>query len=191
MKDLVLTVTLAILTKFSTCDAFSNAANGQRTSLHLKAQSEKYDEKKTYSRRNILSSVITTVTTAIVAPSQALADPENLNAFNSLTFNYRGSDFTGLDGTKLDEPSISYSDFLDRLTAGDVVFVEFFAPDGDVAYATLKSKSGEGTEKPIRIGQGYPVEQHDGWSSPAFAVRSVKEKGVEYKFTVPALAKYK
>jgi len=61
------------------------------------------------------------------------------------------------------------------------------APDGDVAYATLKGK--EGT--PIRIGAGYPIEQHDGWSSPAFAVRTVKNAGVPYKFTVPGLEKYK
>jgi hypothetical protein len=35
------------------------------------------------------------------------------------------------------------------------------------------------------------VEQHDGWSSPAFAVRAVKNAGVSYKFTVPALQAYK
>jgi hypothetical protein len=52
------------------------------------------------------------------------------------------------------------------------------APDGDAAYATFK----EGNGKPIRIGEGYPIEQHDGWSSPAFAVRIVKDANVPYKF---------
>ena len=43
----------------------------------------------------------------------------------------------------------------------------------------------------IRIGEGYPIEQHDGYSSPAFAIRTVKNANVPYKFVVPALAKSK
>jgi hypothetical protein len=65
-----------------------------------------------------------------------------------------------------------------------VTFVEFLAPYGDVAYATLQSNNG----RPIRVGAGYPIEQHDGYSSPAFAIRTVANAGVPYKFTVPALA---
>lgn len=164
----------------------------ERSKLSLfETSTESENGKSSVHRRNFLSTFATACASTIIAPKQALADPENLNAFNSLTFNYRGSDFVGLDASTLNEPSISYSEFLEKLSAGEVTFVEFMAPDGDTAYATLKSKDGEGTEKPIRIGQGYPIEQHDGWSSPAFAVRSVKEKGVAYKFTVPALAKYK
>ena len=66
-----------------------------------------------------------------------------------------------------------------------MTFVEFLAPDGDVAYATFK----DGEQK-IRIGEGYPIEQHDGYSSPLFCVRAVKNAGVPYKFTVKGLAKY-
>jgi hypothetical protein len=80
---------------------------------------------------------------------------------------------------------VSYADFMTALKAGDIEFVEFMAPDGDAAYATFRGKS------PIRIGEGYPIEQHDGWSSPAFAIRAVKNAGVPYKFTVPALSAYK
>jgi hypothetical protein len=105
--------------------------------------------------------------------------------FNSLMFQYRGSDFAGLRADDLDEPSISYGDFMDSLKAGTVSFVEFLAPDGDAAYATLRGRDG-----PIRIGEGYPVEQHDGYSSPAFAIRAVQNAGVPYKFVVPGLAKY-
>eukprot|EP00957_Ditylum_brightwellii_P196604 14979546-Ditylum_brightwellii.AAC.1 len=115
----------------------------------------------------------------------------DLNAFNGLSFNYRGSEYGGLDASTLNEPSIPYKDFLAKLSAGEVEFVEFLAPDGDAAYATFTPKEGEAKEKPIRIGEGFPIEQHDGWSSPAFVVRSLKEKGVPYKFTVPALAAYK
>ncbi len=63
------------------------------------------------------------------------------------------------------------------------------APDGDAAYVTFKAKEGGAKASPIRIGEGYPVEQHDGYSSPMFCVRAVKNAGVPYKFTVPALAK--
>jgi hypothetical protein len=125
----------------------------------------------------------------LVAPANADTGPEvrgtSLTPFNGLAFQYRGSEFGGLEATDLDEPSIAYSDFIEKLKTGKVEFVEFIAPDGDVAYATLKDDS-----KRIRIGEGYPVEQHDGWSSPAFAVRAVKNAAVPYKFTVPALSKY-
>ena len=109
-----------------------------------------------------------------------------VNAFNGLAFQYRGSDFSGLPASDINEPSISYQDFVSKLKSGDVQFVEFYAPDGDVAYATLKSN-----HQKIRIGEGYPIEQHDGYSSPAFAIRTVKNANVPYKFVVPALAKSK
>ena len=113
-----------------------------------------------------------------------------MNAFNGLIFNYKGGDYGGLDASSLNEPSISYAEFNDKLKAGEVAFVEFIAPDGDKAYATLKAKEGEAAPAPIRIGEGYPIEQHDGFSSPMFCVRAVKNAGIPYKFTVPGLAKY-
>mmetsp|Transcript_11717 Transcript_11717/g.23335 ORF Transcript_11717/g.23335 Transcript_11717/m.23335 type:complete len:166 (+) Transcript_11717:109-606(+) len=91
-------------------------------------------------------------------------------------------EFTGQRASDIKEPSISYKDFLTKLSAGEVTFVKFLAPDGDIAYATFKAPEGESAAPPIRIGEGYPVEKHDGWSSPAFAIRSVKDKGVPYKF---------
>eukprot|EP00816_Leptocylindrus_hargravesii_P010549 CAMPEP_0196804640 /NCGR_PEP_ID=MMETSP1362-20130617/4298_1 /TAXON_ID=163516 /ORGANISM="Leptocylindrus danicus, Strain CCMP1856" /LENGTH=185 /DNA_ID=CAMNT_0042177081 /DNA_START=36 /DNA_END=593 /DNA_ORIENTATION=- len=118
-------------------------------------------------------------------------DPRNLNAFNTLPFAYRKSEFGGLKASDIEGDSISYADFLKAIDSGEVLFVEFLAPDGDVAFATLKGKEGESPAAPIRIGEGFPVEIHDGWSSPAFAIRTVKEKGIPYKFTVPGLEKYK
>jgi hypothetical protein len=112
-----------------------------------------------------------------------------VDAFNGLIFNYRGSDFGGLEATSLNEPSVSYAEFNEKLKAGEVEFVEFMAPDGDAAYVTFKAKEGGAKTSPIRIGEGYPIEQHDGYSSPMFCVRAVKNAGVPYKFTVPALAK--
>jgi hypothetical protein len=77
-----------------------------------------------------------------------------------------------------------------------VEFVEFLAPSGAVAYATLKGKGGGGGKNKkdgsnpnrIRIGQGYPTGAKGSWSSPDFVIRSVSNYGVPYKFTVPALA---
>lgn len=114
-----------------------------------------------------------------------------LTPFNSLTFNYRGGGFTGLDASTLDEPSIPFQEFLDKLNVDEVEFVEFLAPDGDAAYATFKANSEGEKQKPIRIGEGFPIEQHDGWSSPAFVVKALNKKGVPYKFSVPGLAAYK
>ena len=114
-----------------------------------------------------------------------------VNAFNGLAFQYRGSDFNGLTASDINEPSMSYQEFVSKLKSGDVLFVEFYAPDGDVAYATLKSTSNKPNNEKIRIGEGYPIEQHDGYSSPAFAIRTVKNANVPYKFVVPALAKSK
>jgi hypothetical protein len=107
-----------------------------------------------------------------------------ITPFNSLMFQYRGNDFGGLEESDIQGPSISYADFMVKLKAGDIDRVEFQAPDGDVAFCYIK-----GTTEPLRIGSGYPIEQHDGYSSPLFAVRAVKNAGVPYKFVVPALAK--
>ena len=110
--------------------------------------------------------------------------------FNSLIFQYRGSEYGGLTADEIDEPSIPYKDFIGRLKAGEVEFVEFMAPDRDAAYATLKQGKDHAGKSTIRIGEGYPIEKHDGWSSPAFVVRTVKDAGVPYKFSVPALRSF-
>ena len=104
-----------------------------------------------------------------------------LTPFNGLAFQYKGSGNNGLDASTLNEPSIPYAEFLARMDKGEVEFVEFLAPNGDAAYVTFKPKEGEAKEAPIRIGEGYPIEDPEGWSSPAFVVKSVKKKGVAYK----------
>ena len=129
---------------------------------------------------------------SLATPNSVLAQDEiEWTVFNGLIFNYRGGQFGGLDGSTLTEPSVPYREFGERLKNGEVAFVEFMAPDGDKAYVTFKpTKEGEAAPKPIRIGDGYPIEQHDGWSSPAFVIRAVTRYNVPYKFTVPGLAAY-
>jgi hypothetical protein len=134
------------------------------------------------------ASVAAATAISVVQPALAVQEKEyrqgiEVNAFNGLIFNYKGGDFNGLPPDALNEPNVSYRDFNEKLKGGEVTNVEFLAPDGDVAYATFK----DGTR--LRIGEGYPIEQHDGYSSPMFCVRAVKNAGVPYKFIVPALMK--
>lgn len=139
---------------------------------------------------------MTTATTIDTPAAAAWADTgaevrgTPVTPFNGLIFQYRGNDFGGLQAADLHEPSVSYKEFVERLQQGQVEFVEFMAPNGDAAYVTFKSGSSSKAAGPIRIGEGYPSEQADGWSSPAFAVRTVQNAGVPYKFTVPALRAY-
>ena len=98
-----------------------------------------------------------------------------------------GGDSPTVDGSTINEASIPYSEFLEKLSADQVTFVEFLAPNGDTAYATIKGEDGK-DNKPIRIGEGYPIEDPLGWSSPAFVVKAVAKKSVPYKFTVPGLS---
>eukprot|EP00529_Nitzschia_sp_RCC80_P001467 CAMPEP_0113457652 /NCGR_PEP_ID=MMETSP0014_2-20120614/9519_1 /TAXON_ID=2857 /ORGANISM="Nitzschia sp." /LENGTH=241 /DNA_ID=CAMNT_0000349155 /DNA_START=15 /DNA_END=743 /DNA_ORIENTATION=+ /assembly_acc=CAM_ASM_000159 len=147
----------------------------------------------------VSASAVITAAMTVAQPVLAAQEPElrqgiKVDPFNGLAFNYRGGDFGGLDSSEVNEPSITYADFNDKLKSGQVAFVEFLAPDGDVAYATIKQQDGESgnnisssTGKKLRIGEGYPTEQHDGYSSPMFCVRAVKNAGVSYKFVVPAL----
>ena len=69
-----------------------------------------------------------------------------------------------------------------------MAFVEFLAPNGDKAYATFKSSEESNNSKPIRIGEGYPIEDPEGWSSPAFVIKAVAKANVPYKFVVPGLS---
>ena len=100
------------------------------------------------SRRNaLLSGAAAAASAALIGPNAASAAGETrqgieLTPFNSLAFQYRNSQNGGLDATTINEPSIPYADFLSKLSSGEVEFVEFLAPDGDVAYATLKPAEG-------------------------------------------------
>jgi hypothetical protein len=123
-------------------------------------------------------------------PKDSVVQKE-MNSFNDLMYNFKDVTLNGLDASKLKEASVPFVEFGERMKKGEVAFVEFIAPNGDVAYATFKpGKDDKEAPKKIRIGQGYPTESKDSWTSPAYVIRSVSNFGVPYKFTVPALAKY-
>ena len=158
--------------------------------------------KNVNSRRSFLGAATTAlVASSLLAPAPAFAKlgktekdsvvQREMNTFNSLIYNFKDVTLNGLDASKLKEPSVPFIEFGERMKKGEVAFVEFIAPNGDVAYVTFKQGSNEKeSPKKIRIGEGYPTESKDSWTSPAYVIRSVSNFGVPYKFTVPALAKF-
>jgi hypothetical protein len=178
---------VALLSLLTASQSFLTPSINARSSVSLEAT----DDRRSF----LVNAAALSSSLLFVSPALAAQEPEyrqdiEVTAFNGLIFNYRGGEFGGLDASTLNEPSVPYVEFCAKLKAGEVTFVEFMAPDGDAAYVTFKSKEGESKMDPIRIGQGYPIEQHDGYSSPLFVVRTVKNFGVPYKFTVPGLAKF-
>jgi hypothetical protein len=181
-------MTVMMLATLAAVGAFSPQSVKPRTHSVLSA----VDDRRSFlaAGGSAALSFLASAQSASAVQEQELRQGIEVNSFNGLAYNYRGGEFGGLDASMLDEPSVSYADFNVKLKTGEVAFVEFVAPDGDKAYATFKAKEGEAAPAPIRIGEGYPIEQHDGYSSPMFCIRSVKNAGVPYKFTVPGLSKY-
>lgn len=115
-------------------------------------------------RRDFLSSVGGALTgAAVVAPSNALvrgsapqgtalgkvdknsAVGKEIESWNSLIKSFKNNRLDGgLDASKLNEPSIPFTEFGEKLKNGEVTLVEFMAPNGDVAYATIKTGKGKG-----------------------------------------------
>jgi hypothetical protein len=182
---IILNLTLLLSIQSNALSIFTNSRNNVASSL--------------INRRNVMktftASVVAVVSVVNIPSNVALAEPTTNDipwtAFNGLIFNYRGSGFNGLDASTLQEPSVPFVEFGSRLQRGEVDHVEFYAPDGDVAYVTFRKDGADTTEPPIRIGEGYPIEQHDGYSSPAFVIRALKNYNVPYKFIVPGLDAYK
>lgn len=102
---------------------------------------------------------------------------------NSLQFNYQNSDAPPPADPSLDknELQITYDQFLSLLTDKKIKKAEFSSA-GNVCYVEV-----EGVGKMVRIGEGYPVEDPKGWSSPSFVIRSLKDKNVPYEYKVVGL----
>ena len=172
------------------CNAFVAVSPSKKTSTTSLSMSQ--------NRRSVVSLLTSSIVTAaggsVLFPSAAQAEAETmerggvqLTPFNSLAFNYRGGESPTVAASDLNEPSVPYAEFLEKLNANQVTFVEFLAPNGDKAYATFKSEESNNS-KPIRIGEGYPIEDPEGWSSPAFVIKAVAKANVPYKFVVPGLS---
>lgn len=139
---------------------------------------------------------LTTATSSASATDFRLGDTKTvvgreIQSFNGLIYSFKNTALNGgLDASKIKEPSVPFIEFGQKMKDGEVTFVEFMAPNGEVAYATFKGKEGKEEER-LRIGQGYPTGGKNSWSSPDYVIRSVSNFGVPYKFTVPMLANYR
>lgn len=106
---------------------------------------------------------------------------------------YRNQDFNGLS----DAPNnaMPYPDFLDAVKSKYVRSVEFIQPSGDEAYALLEDADGKLCQKydpdavvadgacRLRMGNGWPVEVSNSWSSPTWVVRILKNENIPYEWT--------
>jgi len=81
--------------------------------------------------------------------------------------------FNGLSKENAPPGSLPYPDFLKALKAKEVERVIFEPPSGDEAYAVIGGKK-------VRIGEGWPVELSNSWSSPTWVVRILENERVPY-----------
>lgn len=94
--------------------------------------------------------------------------------------------FNGLPAEQATPGSMPYPEFLKAIKAKKVEGVVFQPPNGDVAYALIDGKS-------VRMGEGWPVEIANSWSSPTWVVRILENEGVPYawNFDLKARPSYK
>jgi hypothetical protein len=100
---------------------------------------------------------------------------------------YQQPDFNGLDAASAPASSMPYAEFLDAVKAKKVEGVVFYPPAGDEAYALLKDG------RSVRVGEGWPIEVSNSWSSPTWVMRILQNEGVPYtwKFDLKAKNSYK
>ena len=130
---------------------------------------------QTQSRRSVLS----LAAASLAAPLAAHADVKYEGGAFSATCmgfgcnSYSGTDFNGMPKEEAPAGSMPYPDFLKALKDKKVEGVVFQPPAGDVAFALIDGKS-------VRIGEGWPVEVSNSWSSPTWVVRILQNEGVPY-----------
>lgn len=81
--------------------------------------------------------------------------------------------FNGLSKEAAPPGSMPYSEFLAALKAKKVERVIFEPPAGDEAYAVIDGNK-------IRVGEGWPIEMPNSWSSPSWVVRILENEKVPY-----------
>ena len=92
--------------------------------------------------------------------------------------------YNGLSKEDAPPGSLPYADFLKAIKDKKVEGVVFQPPSGDVAFCIIDGKS-------QRIGEGWPVEVSNSWSSPTWVVRILENEGVPYAWNFDLKAKNK
>ena len=78
--------------------------------------------------------------------------------------------------------SITYSDFLDAVSARKIEGVVFQPPSGDVAFALINGKS-------VRIGKGWPLEVSTSDVSPRYVQDLLTKADIPYAWNFNLKAK--
>ena len=144
------------------------------------------------SRRQALAKACAGLTLPLL-PSLANADfmppKQEGGAFAASCFgfgcsSYGATDYDGLPKKDAPAGSMPYPEFLAALKEKKVEGVVFQPPSGDEAYAIIGGKS-------VRIGEGWPVEVSNSWSSPTWVVRILENEGVPYAYNFDLTTKSK
>ena len=127
------------------------------------------------SRRGALAG-IGSVIAAMSSPLDVHAEGTGTISNTCLGFgcnDYGRPDFNGMPPESAPPGSMPYPEFLAAVRAKKVELVVFKPPSGDEAYAVIDGKS-------VRMGEGWPVEVSNSWSSPTWVVRILENEGVPY-----------
>ena len=144
------------------------------------------------SRRRALAKACASMALPVL-PSLAGADfmppKQEGGAFAAACFgfgcsSYGATDFDGLKKEDAPVGAMPYQEFLAAVKDKKVEGVVFQPPSGDEAYAIIGGKS-------LRIGEGWPVEISNSWSSPTWVVRILQNEGVPYAFNYDLTTKSK
>ena len=127
----------------------------------------------------------TTLVPLLLSPLAASAEDGSALGATCLGFgcnSYQNTDFNGMPAQRAPAGSMPYDQFLKAVKDGKVEGVVFMPPSGDEAYALIEGKS-------VRMGEGWPVEVSNSWSSPSWVVRILENEGVPYSWNFDLKAK--
>lgn len=104
-----------------------------------------------------------------------------VDPFNSMCLGFGCNAVRGVEQNTgapkpLDEDSIDWQTFLGLVDAKGVKRVEFGDVNMTKAWAVLDG------DKRVLIGEGYPLDQGDTWSSPLFVARILQNNNIKYSF---------
>lgn len=133
------------------------------------------------SRRSLFAAAAASLSPRLLpARADVPTDP-----FNSMCLGFGCNSVQGVDRISgapkpTDEDSIAWLDFLKALDDNRVARVDFVDVTMRKAYAVLKD--GQQGTTVILIGEGYPIEVGNSWSSTAFVARILQNRGIGYTF---------
>lgn len=111
--------------------------------------------------------------------------PAEASVFDSTCFgfgcnSYRGTDYGGAPAPSTGEPMMSFQDFVaqlkDEQLRKKVRMVDIYGAGGEQVYVSLTSGD------KVRVGEGLPIEDSNGWSSSLWLVRILKNEGVPFEY---------